>query len=216
MIKIALCGIKGAGKNTVANYLEEILKEQGYSVGQFALADKVREYAAILNPIVGSAIKTRYSERDMDPSRGTDYVEFIRYNEALKTYGYDVAKIQFPEIRRQLQRIGTELFRDQVDRDYWVKILMKDLKACPPEVALITDVRFPNEGLSLILAEGRTIGIIVTRPGFVSDGHASENPDEVFRGTVVAPYYIHNDGDLDNLKSLVQDLVDDLKEFECL
>jgi hypothetical protein len=48
-----------------------------------------------------------------------------------------------------LQKIGTDIIRNQIDNDFWVKALAEDLdfimKAAPKADIVVDDVRFPNE-----------------------------------------------------------------------
>jgi len=47
--------------------------------------------------------------------------------------------------RWAMQRIGTELFRDGIDEDVWVKSLLARVDASDKKRFAVTDVRFPNE-----------------------------------------------------------------------
>jgi len=44
-----------------------------------------------------------------------------------------------------LQMVGTDLYRNNVDGDFWVKMLSYQIHEENPKVAIIADVRFPNE-----------------------------------------------------------------------
>lgn len=44
-----------------------------------------------------------------------------------------------------LQTVGTELFRDNVDEDHWVRVVMRAIDAEPGANWVIPDCRFPNE-----------------------------------------------------------------------
>jgi hypothetical protein len=81
-----------------------------------------------------------------------------------------------------LQEVGTDLFRARVDPDIWIKCLKYQIQEEQPEVALITDMRFPNE-LEWITKSG---GITVLVNRVLDDGtqyiaadrpsdHVSEN-----------------------------------------
>ena len=75
------------------------------------------------------------------------------------------------KFRVNLQQHGTEYRRD-ADPNYWVKRLADRLIADKPEVALITDMRFPNE-MAFVQAYGDAIR--VDRPGMKSpNAHISE------------------------------------------
>jgi len=44
-----------------------------------------------------------------------------------------------------LQMVGTDLYRNNIDNDFWVKMLGYQIAEENPKVAIIADVRFPNE-----------------------------------------------------------------------
>jgi hypothetical protein len=74
--------------------------------------------------------------------------------------------------RAMMQTVGTEWGRQMVHPELWVRSLFARI---PPQGAIISDVRFPNEA-EAILARG---GIVfrLLRPGTGSgDGHLSEAP----------------------------------------
>lgn len=98
--------------------------------------------------------------------------------------------------RELLQWWGTE-FRRNVDQDYWVNKVKARLAEEKPEIALITDVRFPNE-IAFIEEYGETIKVV--RPGITAvNEHVSEKaldhlPDSSWSAVIV------NDGSLEDLK----------------
>lgn len=100
--------------------------------------------------------------------------------------------------RTLLQWWGTE-YRRSINSDYWVKALAKRIAEDQPEIALITDVRFPNE-VQFIQQYGEVIK--VDRPSLPSlrgaaGVHASELALANFDGWDAV---IKNDGDLETLR----------------
>jgi hypothetical protein len=85
--------------------------------------------------------------------------------------------------RTFLQWYGTEYRRAQ-DHDYWVKRVLPQIKVDRPQVALITDVRFPNEGDGIHSIGGKLVK--VTRLGYIDPKagsiHASESAMDVYTG----------------------------------
>jgi hypothetical protein len=79
-----------------------------------------------------------------------------------------------PKPRSLLQWWGTD-FRRAKDPDYWVKRLRKTLEQHKPDVALITDVRFPNE-VDFIHGMGGHV-VKVTRTS-TPDVDVNEHPSE--------------------------------------
>ena len=47
--------------------------------------------------------------------------------------------------RWAMQQIGTDLFRDGIDKNVWAKSLIRRVRQSPRDKIVITDVRFPNE-----------------------------------------------------------------------
>jgi hypothetical protein len=80
--------------------------------------------------------------------------------------------IEFVSPRDLMQQIGM-LVRENVDKDYWVKLLIKELQQVDGNIA-ITDARMQNERDAL-KAIGGTL-VLVKKPSVDStDGHISEN-----------------------------------------
>lgn len=203
---VLLAGLKGSGKNTVANFLQERLEAKGHRVKQFALADELRRLMGILNPIVGRKYDTHSIYGEV---AGTS--EAYRYNEAIADLTYDKAKFEFPELRRLLQVGGTELFRGEVAETFWSDKLVLKLREAEKaglDYAIITDVRFEDELAVLVrgVPEAEVVGVLISRNGCVSDGHASEKPDLVFSGFSGSVIDVRNDRCLTSLKQKVDSL----------
>ena len=70
---------------------------------------------------------------------------------------------------------GTDYRRKQ-DPDYWVKRLFAQVKKDAPDLAIVTDVRFPNEAESIKSAGGVLIKVIrTTPPDLIVPAHPSED-----------------------------------------
>ena len=173
MTVIGFTGFAQSGKDTAAGFLIE----QGFK--RLAFADALRDSVYNLNPIVLSA----------GPHAS------IRVKNIVDTHGWDVAKVEYPEIRALLQRMGTEVGRELFGESFWVDRVLKQITGMGNYV--ITDVRFPNEAAAI-----RSFGNVyrIVRPGtgavngHVSDtGIANLNVD----GEII------NDGDLEALKESV-------------
>ena len=226
---VLLAGLKGSGKNTVANFLQERLEANGKTVKQFALADELRRLVSILNPIVGYEEETDYSFNGEDEYAYTCGYTAIHYNDAIEHHGYNDAKVRFPELRRILQNMGSEVCREQISDTIWVEQLVKQLHSFYHEggygnehnkIALVTDVRFDNESYGICEyaseVQGEVYGMLVTRPGLVSDGHQSEQPEKAFNhpclsddGYWIHEYEIENNGTLDELRHYCYALADE-------
>ncbi len=149
---IGLCGYAGSGKDTAAAHMP------GWT--RVSFADGVREVALAIDPLATSG----YCDVE-DEKYETHLSRLVEMN------GWDTAK-KHHEVRRLLQRIGTEAGRNIIGENVWVDIATRKLEAIGGPV-VITDCRFPNE----VEAIRRRGGIIIriTRPGVGPvNGHASE------------------------------------------
>jgi hypothetical protein len=116
--------------------------------------------------------------------------------------GWDSAK-RDPEVRRLLQRMGTEAGRNIHGEDCWIRIAKRKVDEAPGNV-VITDVRFANEAQAIRSWGGKVIRIERPNVGPVN-GHASEalafEPDAV----------IENSGTIEELHDQVRELVRDME-----
>ncbi|RTL65892.1 MAG: hypothetical protein EKK42_20315 [Pseudonocardiaceae bacterium] len=189
-VLIGLTGRAGSGKNTVADIICELLNADAPAdapvAEQYALAGPVKTMALAIDPIV-------------------DYEAFSswRLSVYVNMHGWDAAK-RVPEVRRFLQRLGTEGVRGTFGDDAWVDLMRQwwdeDTTA---RVGVLTDVRFPNELAAV------DISIRVERNSAELTGdnaaHASEQLD------AQVDYVIHNNGTRDDLRCKVWGVLADLK-----
>mgnify|MGYP003624029130 CR=1 FL=1 len=175
---IGLSGYARSGKDTVAG----ILAEEGWH--RYAFADKLKLAVRKLNPIV-----------DIN---GWDDVP-ITLEEAISEVGLDEAKERYPEYRRLLQVMGTEVGRDMFGDNFWVEQAFRGVQH---DKAIFTDCRFPNEAQAIVERGGEVWRI--RRPGFGPiNGHASEISLDSWEFDRV----IENDGDIAALRTKVLSLV---------
>lgn len=110
--------------------------------------------------------------------------------------------------RTLLQWWGTE-FRRAVNENYWVERLAQRLAEEKPEIAFITDMRFPNEA-AFVKKYGEIIKVY--RPGLASpNSHISEEALAHLRDDEWGALIINN-GSLENLKALAVQTFDRLME----
>ncbi len=108
-----------------------------------------------------------------------------------------------------LQGWGTDFKRKLVDDNYWIKKvdidLYKQYTKSPDSVALLTDVRFPNEADYIKSCGG--IIVRIERPEIQSDEHRSETALDNYK----FDYTINNSSTLNNLASDIRMLIQSLK-----
>lgn len=171
---IGLSGYARSGKDTVAG----ILIEYGWT--RFAFADKLKLAVKLLNPTL------EWNQFD-----GATTVQA-----ALEEHGPERTKELFPEYRRLLQVMGTEVGRDMFGENFWVEQALREV--AENDLAVFTDCRFPNEAQAIKERGGEVWRI--QRPGYGPvNGHASETSlDDWAFDRVIA-----NDGDLTALRPKV-------------
>lgn len=180
---IALSGYARSGKDTAADVL---VSEFGFR--KVAFADKLREVLYQLNPIIGL-------EGFTEGEKPT-YVQQV-----IEEYGWNGYK-ETPysgEIRRLLQRLGTEAGRQTLWDTIWIDAALAGRK--PEENIVISDARFFNE-FDAVRERGGVIWRI-ERPGVgpVSD-HASETEAPGYKNF---SRVLLNSGDLSYFQQLVRE-----------
>jgi hypothetical protein len=182
-LTVGMIGKAGSGKDTVADYLVS-----DYTFNKIALADPLK-----------TAVQAIFAVDD-------DYM-----------YDREKREEELPDwpgwtVRKLLQFVGTELFRERVDPDVWVKNIVLRAKKLP--LAVISDVRFPNEVKTprdLLTKAGHDVFFIkVVRPGINGspsgiDGHESEAHD------LQGDFTIVNDGSIDDLYGKTREVMAEIQ-----
>src|SRR5690606_37876633 len=100
----------------------------------------------------------------------------LRLRRMVDAFGWEYAKIKYPEVRALLQRAGTEAGRKVLGSDVWVDALFREHADTPALV--IPDVRFPNEAQAIVDRGGLVIRIDKPHQGPARDklgrAHVSE------------------------------------------
>ena len=135
---IGINGYARSGKDTVAKILVE-----RYGFKRFSFADHLRACLYELNPIVGGY---------WDNSGYDDKYRIMRWQQVINVYGYENYKdTEFgTEMRRLLQVMGTEVGRNMIADDVWVRELDKHKGRI-----VVPDMRFPNEYEKIVNAGGK-------------------------------------------------------------
>lgn len=191
---VGLTGFAQSGKDTAAGFL----MERGFK--RLAFADILRQSLYNLNPFVifgddGDGMAVGPTHR--------------RVRDLVDSVGWDVAKVEFPEIRELLQRFGTEVGRELYGANFWVEMAMAQItrhtaQDCVGDVIgdwVITDVRFPNEEAAVHNAGGLVFRI--DRGNAPVNAHASEQ--HVL--TMKVDGVIQNNGDLEQYERNVLKVV---------
>lgn len=174
---IGFCGLAGAGKDTAAAHLVE---RHGYR--RIAFADPMRVALERLDPFVqiGAA--------------------HLRLSHIVAARGWHEAKKE-PDVRRLLQRFGTEVGREMMGEDVWVDMALRGV--APGDRVAITDVRFPNEAAAVRRLGG--IVVEVQRPGAGLAGSTGAHASEAM--AFERDHVLVNDGELADLWAATEALL---------
>lgn len=178
---IGLHGRKRAGKDSTGLAIEQHLFGQTLHVGRWAFADPIRKG---LETMLGVRI-TEQTDREAPLFAGHSY-------------------------RYLAQTLGTEWGRSRVATDVWVQVMHLNLEQFFDSrfeaLAVITDVRMPNEADMIHALGGEIWQVVNPRQPPNTDPHVSEVPlpDELIDRLVL------NDGTLDDLCVRVGGLLDSI------
>ena len=186
---IALSGFARSGKDEAAKVLVE---EFGFT--QVAFADKLREVLYALNPMVGV---------EGEPYEGG--LDYIGVQDVIDKYGWGGYKEteHGREIRRLLQRLGTEAGRQTLWDSIWIDAALTGL----PEDArvVVSDMRFRNEKQAIESRGGKTLRI-----NRIGVGPANDHPSETELANENFDFVINNGGSLEEYRSKVERFANEL------
>jgi len=175
---VGICGKAGAGKDTIGDYLIE-----KYGFKKISLADPLKK-----------VVKEAFVLDDH-----TVYDREAREKELERWPGWSVRKL--------LQYVGTELFREHIDNAIWVKNLWYKISDDRENNYVVTDIRFPNEleFLERHAQDGDFISLRVVRKGQDGlvglQGHASESFD------LQTQFIVDNDKSFEDLYNIVDGII---------
>lgn len=159
---VGVIGKKRAGKDTFGKAL---IEAHGFT--RVAFADPLRQALLALDPLVGIS-GTIERLRKLEP--GLQASTYVRLRKLIDVVGWEIAKDYVPEVRRLLERFGTDSIRS-LDDDFWVRMAVEKIQATDGPV-VVTDVRFPNEADRIRELGGSIVRVI--RPDQVVDAGAHE------------------------------------------
>lgn len=175
---IGLTGYARSGKDTAAAVLTA---DHGFT--RYGFADLLKKVA-----------------RDIDPYVETSPSRFERLSAVVDRLGWEKAK-SYEDVRRLLQRLGTEGGRDNLGDAVWVEPVMRRIVASHAP-AVITDVRFPNECAAVQQAGGYVVR--VHRPGVAA---INAHPSDAGIDTLPVDLHLTNDGTVEQLHHQTSHLV---------
>lgn len=114
------------------------------------------------------------------------YAKQYAFADALKAYCRVAFKMRQKDARL-LQLVGTDVFRTS-DPDVWVRVLIDTMREQEPDVAVITDMRFPNEADAVVDLGGYTMK--VERLGFIVTDRDPNHPSETALSHYVFDEYV--------------------------
>lgn len=174
MILLGLIGKKRAGKDCLANYVKNKYKNKDIEI--LAFAKPIKDMCKNLFCLTENQL---YGDEKEDIDE--------RYNLSTRTI---------------MQRLGTELFRDNFSKifpelnwgkDIWVKVMENKLNEYvnTNKIVIISDVRFLNETKLIKKYNGKLIKII-RKELKMNDTHISENEINNFKPDII----INNDSNV--------------------
>ena len=166
---IGLTGTIGAGKDTTYGFLNTAsLRLLGVPATRIAFGDNVKKvcYAAF-----GGIEKYYYgTQEEKDKTEGLEFWA-EKLGEPYSTY------------RRLAQTVGTEVFRNHVNHDFWVLAAENQLSKSINDstLTIVTDVRFDNEAELIRSKGGIVVNVINTslRPKVTEPNHNHVSEDGI-------------------------------------
>lgn len=162
-----------------------------------------------MTPLIGIGHRARVGKDtvawlliDALRARGIDARRYA-FADALKTY----CRVEHGMTAKDaplLQRVGVAL-RDSRGADIWINILAAQIAEDAPAIAIIPDMRFPNE-LAWVQSHGG-LAVCVTRPDPPDAGRDLAHISEVALADAPFDLTIANDGTLADLRAQVEALV---------
>jgi hypothetical protein len=210
---IALNGYAKSGKDEIAKMIIEM--DPTWQVKKFS--NKLKQVASILTGIHPDKFEDQLFKNSplSDDWFVWDYKTIAGGTLTEPTFNVD-PKLRSMTARELLQKLGTDAIRNGLHENAWVNALMSEYREEDTRLSeyirvdkskwIITDCRFHNEAFAVRDRGG--IIIRVNRPGNGPvNNHISETAIDGFDFN----YVINNDGDIEDLRTKVKDLLNQIQ-----
>ena len=198
---IAMSGFARSGKDAAADHLVE---KHGFV--KLAFADILRDVLYALNPVTTFNRDGTWTNDDYNFVMDQPTHHVFTVQQIIDEYGWDNYK-ESPfgdDIRRLLQRLGTEAGRDTLGKNVWIDATLRDLD--PEKDYVISDARFLNEFKAV-----EDLGGVVLRVNREGVGPANDHPSEIEALQYDFKFIIHNNSDLDSYLNKVDRMLEILQ-----
>jgi len=153
VLVIGMIGRKQTGKDTFADYL--LRRYPGKRMCKYSMATPLKDACQQLFQLRPEQLHDEREKETADPRWGG----------------------RTP--RQLFQWLGTDVFREQFDQDFWIRHAVYRVKklASTYDVVIIPDIRFKNEA-AFVRSFPEHILVRIHRPGPCVDSHPSESETE--------------------------------------
>jgi len=221
-----LSGKISSGKNQLAEFLNKEFKDRGYSTANDLFANdlknnckedfkKISNYLNIYTERVKSSVGALFDNTGRNPKLESYLQSIEKLVDELKIEDENWFEDKTEFTRNILQLYGTEIFRNRVDNNWWVKKLRDRVLANNIQVTFITDTRFPNEVETfseLNSDEIKTFSVRINR-NINTKKSIAEHPSEIALDNWTAwDFIVENDGTLDDLRDSAKTIVNYILE----
>lgn len=187
---IGLHGKAQSGKDTVFLTIQKLYP----TATRLAFADKLKKSVARLFDI---------SLSDVERLKTTTDVE-CRFVREVESTGITSAGVALPlNMRKILQRYGTEAHREVFGSDFWVDMLLPSTFRHAGKLFVVTDLRYENEARRIKQLGGHIVHVKRDAAAHTHDAHISE----VELPSSLIDYTLLNDGTLITLTDQVRNML---------
>jgi hypothetical protein len=203
---LLISGKLQSGKNTLADLISAAVTGTGATVSQGLYAQALKEGCSQDFRLLSEFLREEHAKLlSGNPGIPEDTLGWMNVQES-----------QWWDKKSDLTRVllqiyGTEIFRNRVDTDHWVKSLMAAVESSTSDLFVVTDTRYPNE-LELPISWGAQHGIRVQsvrveRPELARSGLAGQHTSEIALDDYTGwDYVVRNSGTMEDLKEIAKNL----------
>ena len=200
---VGLGGKFQSGKDAFA---DELVSQYGYH--KLGMSDVLADALFELNPYIptrfqGSELIYDEIRKELDWNGFNPVDPLIRYRVLTGQIGYVRAK-RFPEVRRLLQMLGTEVGRNMIHPNVWVDVMMRRAQQLRSQghPVVITGIRYENELDAVERLGGATVYVWRDRAeaAFIEQHHSTNAHSSEQLRPERFQELLFNNGSLDDLR----------------